>query len=486
LNASRLAVLVALIAVLGIAGLFMDVTIFIMALGLCNIALVVFLLLRKDLTWGFLFYLTTVIFFQTGFWIRLPGFPDLYPARVSSILLFLAFLIQMLMSMRKVPPLGLIEKSMIVFLVLMFVSIISLGQKPAWLLLMRGYIYPFIFFYFARAVVNRERQLKLVFGYLTLVGIYFAFTGIFEQLRWYEFVWPRFIADPTVADHGLSRLGVRVRIFLQPAILGLVMVIGPRPTTSACGIMPMTTRIVLLITTPVTIFFTETRSVYLALLLSLIIAAIWSRGMRVLSIGMILAGAVAAFLNWDNLMSEDRSKGGMGTMNTVHYRIELMYETAEMFMDHPFFGVGFMNFQEAAVRYRKPRDVPIFGHIDVGSGGQAVSHNMLVTIIAEQGAMGPSSSRVRAVLIRSARVPDAPRRSDPGYVVCVGAHRRYLANAMFWRCATSMRQRLFFFLIGAMVGMQETPRPIAGSRRRAATPARAGNALPPAGAGEED
>ena len=266
LNASRMALLIAAVAVLGIAGLFMDVTIFIMALGLCNIALVVFLLLRKDLTWGFLFYLTTVIFFQTGFWIRLPGFPDLYPARVSSILLFLAFLIQMLMSMRKVPPLGLIEKSMIVFLVLMFVSIISLGQKPAWLLLMRGYIYPFIFFYFARAVVNRERQLKLVFGYLTLVGIYFAVTGIFEQLRWYEFIWPRFIVDPTVADHGLSRLGVRVRgIFLQPAILGLVMVIGFFPAwhylRQLRGILPMTTRIVLLITTPVTIFFTETRSV---------------------------------------------------------------------------------------------------------------------------------------------------------------------------------------------------------------------------------
>lgn len=460
--------LAALLVVLTVAGFFMEVTLLVTALGLFNIALVVFLLLRKDITWGYLFYLTTVIFFQTGFWIRLPGFPDLYPARVSSILLFLVFAIQILTGLRKVPPIGAIEKAMLVFLVLMFVSIISLGQKPAWLLLMRGYIYPFVFFYFARAVVNREDQLRLVFGYLTLVGVYFAVTGLFEEFRLYSLVWPRFIVDPTVADHGLTRLGFRVRgIFLQPAILGLVMTMGFFPAWHFLrhrpGILPMATRILLLITTPLTLFFTETRSVYLGFFLSLVIAAIWSRGLRALSIGLLLAGFAGVVLNWNNLQSEDRSKGGMATMNTIHYRIALMYETAEIFLDSPFFGVGFMNFEEAALRYRKPRDVPVFGHIDIGTGGQAVSHNILVTIIAEQGAMGLVPYLLIYVLViarsrRAFRALPSTGLISKDYVVCVWcAMAAYVANAMF----LEMRyfeyvNVLFFFLIGAMVGMQES------------------------------
>jgi O-antigen ligase len=465
------------LALAGCLGIVMDAGTLVVALGLCNIAVVVFLLLRRDITWGFLFYITTVIFFQTGFWIRLPAFPDLYPARVSSILLFLVFLIQILVGMRKVPVLGVIEKSMIAFLVLMFISIVSTGQKPAWLVLLRGYIYPFVFFYFARAVVNRENQLKLVFGYLALVGIYFAVMGIFEEYRLYELVWPKFIVDPTVANYGLTRLGYRVRgIFLQPAVLGVVMTIGFFPAWHYLrhrrGILPMATRLLLLVTTPLTIFFTETRSVYLGFLMALVISAIWSRGMRALSIGLILAGAVGAFLNWNNLGSTDRAKGGLATMNTIHSRVELACEAAEIFVDHPFFGVGFMNFDEAALRYRKPRDVPIFGHIDLGVGGVAVSHNILETVLVEQGALGlvPYVLIYALMFARSLRTyRELPRSGliSKDYVVCVWCGMAaYLTNSMLFEMRYfEYVNVLFFFLIGAMVGMTEA---LAEDRARAA------------------
>jgi O-antigen ligase len=104
----------------------------------------------------------------------------------------------------------------------------------------------------------------------------------------------------------------------------------------------------------------------------------------------------------------------------------------------------------------------VFGHIDVGVGGQAVSHNILVTIIAEQGAMGliPYLLIYVLVLARSFRA----YRSLPShglisrdYVVCVWCGiAAYVTNAMF----IEMRyfeyvNVLFFFLVGAMVGMQE-------------------------------
>ncbi|GJM45040.1 MAG: hypothetical protein DHS20C21_18820 [Gemmatimonadota bacterium] len=460
-------ILVTLLVMASISiGTVVDLTILVAALGLFNVAVVLFLLLKKDITWGFLFYLTAVIFFQTGFWIRLPGFPDLYPARIASMLLFLVFMIQLLLGMRRAPKLGPIEKTMIIFLVIMVISILTSGQRK-WLMLMRGYLYPFIFYYFARTVVRSSSQMRIVFSYLALVGIYFAVMGIFEKMHWYHLVWPQFIVDPNLRDHGLMRLGFRVRgIFLQPAVLGCVMTMGFFPAwhylSRVRGILPVLVRMLLLVTTPATLFFTQTRSVYLGFAITLIIAAGWSRKLRPWAIGMTLGAMLAVFLNWDNLSGEDRDKGGLATMNTVHYRVVLLYETAELFLDNPLFGAGFMNFQEAAMQYRKPRDVPFFGHIDLGVGGVAISHNILVTIIAEQGLSGIIPYMLIFILIfrRSVQIyHKLPRDGmiSRDYVVCVWcAIAAYFSNAMFLELRYfEYINVLFFFIVGAMFGLDD-------------------------------
>jgi hypothetical protein len=388
------------IALAAVLGALMDVGILVVALGLCNMAVIVYVLLSRDITWGFIFYLTAVIFFQQGFWIRLPGFPDLYPARVASILLYLVFVTQIVLSMREVPPLGRIEKCMIFFVVVLFISAVTSGERTQWVLMMRGYIYPFLFYYFARTAISEKKQIQIVMAYLALIGIYFGIMGIFEGLKLYSLVFPQFIVDPTVADRGLARLGFRVRgIFLQPAVLGCVMTMGFFPAWFYLGrlkgMLPRIFQLTLLAVTPPTIFLTLTRSVYAGFAAALIVAALCSRRLRTVSLGLVLAAMCAVFLNWDNLGSEDRDRGGMGTMNTVHYRVEMMYEAGEIFMENPFFGCGFMNFAAAAEGRRRPRDVPFFGHIDLGAGGDAVPHNMIISVFAEQ-ALDRRRSGVRA------------------------------------------------------------------------------------------
>jgi O-antigen ligase len=450
-----------------LAGSAMDVTILIMALGLFNVAVVVFLLLRRDISWGFLFYLTSVIFFQTGFWIRLPAFPDLYPARIAAILLYLFFLIQILVGMRKVPPLGRVEKTMLIFLTVLFISVITSGQRPRWILLMNGYVYPYLFYYFARSVIKTESQIRIVLGYLAILGIYLGIMGIFEKMKWYGLVFPKIIVDQTVRDEGLTRLGFRVRgIFLHPAILGTVMTMGFFASwymlSRLRGMTPLITRLVLLAVTPPTIFFTQTRSVYLGFLAALCVGAIWSRMLRPLCVGLILAGMVGAFLNWDNLGSEDRDVGGLATTNTIESRIALFYEALETFIDHPLFGCGFMNFGEIAIEYRRPRDVPFFGHIDLGLGTEAVPHNIFLTVFAEQGLLGiVPYFLIYFFLFRASlrAYRDLPRTGmvSREFVVCVWcAIVGYFANAML----LEMRyfeyvNVLFFFLLGSMVGMHE-------------------------------
>jgi hypothetical protein len=208
----------------------------------------------------------------------LPGFPDLYPARVAAILLYLVFLIQILVGMRKVPAFGRVEKTMLLFLAVLFISVVTSGQKPRWILLMNGYVYPYIFYYFARAVIKSEHQVRLVLLYLAALGIYLGIMGIFEKLKWYELVFPKIIVDATVRDEGLTRLGYRVRgIFLHPAILGTVMTMGFFASwyvlSRIKGIVPRVVQLVLLVVTPATIFFTQTRSVYLGFLCSLVVGS---------------------------------------------------------------------------------------------------------------------------------------------------------------------------------------------------------------------
>jgi O-antigen ligase len=369
--------------------------------------------------------------------------------------------------MRKVPKFGKIEKLMILFLAILFISVVTSGQKPRWMLLMRGYVYPFLFYYFARAVIDQEKQIKLVLTYLAIIGIYFGVMGIFEKMHWYALVFPKFIVDPTVHASGLMRLGFRVRgIFLHPAILGAVMTMGFFAAwyslSRTKGMTALITRIVLLLVTVPTIFFTQTRSVYAGFLGALIVGAVWSRMLRPVCVGIILAGMVGAFLNWENLGSEDREKGGLATMNTVDYRIILLYEGAEVFMDHPFFGCGFMNFGEIALEYRKPREVPFLGYIDLGLGGEAVPHNIFLTVIAEQGLLGIVPYFLIYFLLW--RISVRAYRSLPkqglvsrDLVVCVWcAIAAYFINAML----LEMRyfeyvNVLFFFLMGTMVGMYE-------------------------------
>lgn len=462
----RAVVLALLAALAGALGTMMEPAILIMTLGLFNIGVVAFLLLRKDITWAFLFYLVCVIFFQKGYWIRLGAFPDLYPSRVAQILLTLFFLIQVLLGQRRAPKVSRIEITMITFMVIMCISIITSGQKPRWVLLMNGYISPFLVFYFARAVIYREAQIRIVLAFLVVLGLYFGVMGVFEHFHMYQFVWPRFIVDPTKGD-GLARLGFRVRgIFLMPVVLGCVMTMGFfvawHYLSRLKSIPARITQLALLAVTPSTIFFTETRSVYVGFLGALLVVAAKGRKLRPLALGMLLAGMVGVFLNWDNLSTEDRDKGGMGTMNTVHARVNLAYEAFDVFMASPFFGCGFKNFEEEAKKYRRPRDVPFFGLIDVGMTHGSYSHNVFLTILAEQGILGivPYVLIIWFIFQASRRayrvLPSEGLVSRELAVGIWAAMAAFFINALFME----MRQFeyinvLLFFLMGLLVGAQE-------------------------------
>ena len=131
-------------------------------------------------------------------------------------------------------------------------------------------------------------------------------------------------------------------------------------------------------------------------------------------------------------------------------------------MDHPFFGCGFMTFQEIAKEYRRPRDVPFFGHVSLGLQRDAVSHNIFMTIFAEQGLLGIVPYLLIFVFfLRTSRkaYQALPRDGliSKDFVVCVWAAMvAYFVNAMFMEMRYfEYINVLFYFLMGMMMGIYE-------------------------------
>jgi O-antigen ligase len=131
-------------------------------------------------------------------------------------------------------------------------------------------------------------------------------------------------------------------------------------------------------------------------------------------------------------------------------------------LDYPLFGCGVKNFEEIAKKYRKPRDVPYFGLIDIGVSHGSYSHNVFLTILAEQGALGIIPFALIFVLIfhstqRAYRVLPRDGLVSRDLVVCGwAAMAAYFANAFL----IEMRQFeyinvLLFFLLGIIVGAQD-------------------------------
>ena len=131
-------------------------------------------------------------------------------------------------------------------------------------------------------------------------------------------------------------------------------------------------------------------------------------------------------------------------------------------MDHPFFGCGFMTFQEIAKEYRRPRDVPFFGHVSLGLQRDAVSHNILMTVFAEQGLLGIVPYLLIFVFFlrtswKAYRALPHDGLVSKDFVVCVWAGMiAYFVNAMFMEMRYfEYINVLFYFLMGMMMGIYE-------------------------------
>lgn len=383
-------VLFTTITLIGIIAIFIDLHPLIL-LGIYGIIVIiplVIIILNKDLVYGLYAWFLLVLFSRTIGKVVFPMFPDIDLYRVIWIFLFLVFFAQTSIKGRKLLPVTKTEILMVLFCVVCLASmaragtIFKAGEGLTIRTFLNGYAIPFSIFFLSKNIVEDEDKIKKLFQVLLVVGIYITLTGIFEHFNLTGLVFPRYIMDPNIGIHWGRARGPFVMASVNGAVLGMVFL------TSIYLVINMRKGgmrifyIIFVALMPITIFFTYTRSCWLGFILSLLIVPFfYPRLRKVFLLGIFIICIIAIF-NWSNVMSENRTVGGVTSVNQVYSRINLYGASLRMFLERPIFGFGFETFRELSHDYfYEIKGIPL-------QSRSLSRHDTLVGILVELGLIG--------------------------------------------------------------------------------------------------
>ncbi len=285
-----------------------------------------------------------------------------------------------------------IEISMIVFVVICIFSMLRTGFYPLttdfpspWFVFITGYFFPFILFVFAKNYVQNENEVQLLLQALFCFGTYLSIIAFLEYFNFKQFVFPQYINNPEILLHLDRARGP----FLNAAFNGVGILVGFISGIHLLEKKKGVIRIIylsMLMLFPPAIFFTQTRSVYLGMLIVIAIFGIWydtsfpKWKLASLPLAVVLIFVMAYS---PKLLSKERREGGIYQTDEVDIRMNLIQKSVFLFLEHPFAGVGLAQFIPASVKeYKGP--IPYIAE----SASPEFQHNHLLGLAVELGAGG--------------------------------------------------------------------------------------------------
>lgn len=460
------AILVVTIIMIGAIGVSIKIPIVVL-LWFCGIVAVspwIIILLKEDLTNGLLIWILLVLFSVAIGKITLPMLPDISLYRIMWILLVLAFLVQIAFREIDFLPITKIEIMMILFCIICLISMIKAGtiftrEREQGLVLhsfLNGYAIPFSIFLFAKHIVNNTQRIKKLFQFLLIIGIYLALTGIFEHFRITTLVFPRYIMNPNAGIHWGRARGPFVQAAVNGTVLGMILVLSIYLVLYKQRKLSRFFYGIPIVLMPITIFFTYTRACWLGLILSiLLIPLFYPRVRKFFLLGLFLIVTIAIF-NWSNVMSEDRTVGGISAMNPVYARANLFGVSLRMFLDRPIFGFGYKTFNRVSPEYfYEISGIPLRGR-------GVASHNTLLTTLVELGIVGfiPLLLIFFYIFRHSIRLyhrlPSNPFLGKGLVAIFWGMSIVFMINIQFIEMRFFLiPNSLFFLLAGIIVGLNQ-------------------------------
>ncbi len=314
--------------------------------------------------------------------LKIPGGFDLTIERFAFIILTVTALFQIFHHRINSSQTKSIDIILILFLCICLLSMSIYGFQPAfrafakpWFMFIAGYLFPTIGFFFAKYLLDPERDYPLFLRGMFYLGTYISIIAFFENYKLTNLVFPQYIIDPNVLLHLERARGP----FLNSGINGLLLAIC---FLAGIALIPISKgnlrrlHMFFLALHVLAMYFTRTRSVYLLFLVILGGLAFAYRTSfpkwKLLAIPLIMCVFIIA-MNAQRLTSEDRLAGGLYQVKEVEIRFQLMNKSLFIFLNNPFFGTGLAQFRASSL---------------FATSETELQHNHLMGVAAELGSIG--------------------------------------------------------------------------------------------------
>jgi O-antigen ligase len=421
---------------------------------------------RGSLVLGCIALLVVGYVFGHAFWHTALGPLPLTLDRVMLVGLLAAFVAQCRWGRIHLRPLTGSDWLLAAFLAVLTISTLSSGTpdvvsttegSPLWRLAM-SFIAPAVLYLIARNAPFVRREWVGSLLVMSLLGVYLAVTALAEITASWAFVFPRYIADPSLGIHFGRARGPD----LNSASLGILLTVCLGCAWSALSHIRRSWQLALLAAMPLMamgVFATFTRSTWLGLAASgctvglLQVPRRWR--LPAAGIGTCFAVLLAAAL-WGDVAALKREGTASEANHSVDQRKSFTYVSWQMFQDHPVWGVGFGRFYDRKLPYLSDRSQ----EFELESLRPLHHHNTLLSLLTETGMVGLAAfvalivawSRSAWSLVGDENVPAWVRSHG---VLMLAALASYLASALFHDLTLlPMQQWLLFLLAGLTLNLR--------------------------------
>ena len=368
-----------------------------LVLGL-GLAAAVFFGIARDSSVGVICWLFFALF--TGIYSNVPI------ERLTFAALVAGWFIAIVTHRRPLRAFGVTELLMVIFLAIEIGSVIAPHALPASTqltpgsIITRGALFPFMLFVIARQTMTDRRAVRSFLYFTVFAGSYTALMAIFYKFGPHALVFPREILNP---DLGINPERGRGPL-LNSAADGLTMVAGLICAAFLVvqpGIRFKRLIIASILILPLGIYLTQTRAIWLATGLAVVLGVMFANGFRRWYVIVLALAVTFIGINWQKFLSSDRTQGGVTSEGEIESRLN-DWATALWALDkHKVFGWGISRFPDVNTLHHQA-----WGTVDWNLGYGFLGHNTHLATAAELGYVG---------LVAWARRPDLHhRRDDPG------------------------------------------------------------------------